>query len=149
MSQREARVGVSSLITRVGPPRQSRGSGKTSGIERLHSIRRSMQLEEQGDVRADRARGYNYFGKMSQPSKIVLIFRASQRITSIRNNERETMKIIATHTATNANKTVTTMWKSNGGQSWYIGVLGAVVNKIWNVGSEKHIRGIWNREYKS
>ena len=149
MSQREARVGVSSLITRVGPPRQSRGSGKTSGIERLHSIRRSMQLEEQGDVRADRAKGYNYFGKMSQPSKIVLIFRVSQRITSIRNNERETMKIIATHTATNANKTVTTMWKSNGGQSWYIGVLGAVVNKIWNVGSEKHIRGIWNREYKS
>ena len=149
MSQREARVGVSSLITRVGPPRQSRGSGKTSGIERLHSIRRSMQLEEQGDVRADRAKGYNYFDKMSQPSKIVLIFRVSQRITSIRNNERETMKIIATHTATNANKTVTTMWKSNGGQSWYIGVLGAVVNKIWNVGSEKHIRGIWNREYKS
>jgi len=149
MSQREARVGVSSLITRVGPPRQSRGSGKTSGIERLHSIRRSMQLEEQSDVRADRARGYNYFDKMSQPSKIVLIFRVSQRITSIRNNERETMKIIATHTATNANKTVTTMWKSNGGQSWYIGVLGAVVNKIWNVGSEKHIRGIWNREYKS
>ena len=108
-----------------------------------------MQLEEQGDVRADRARGYNYFDKMSQPSKIVLIFRVSQRITSIRNNERETMKIISTHTATNANKTVTTMWKSNGGQSWYIGVLGAVVNKIWNVGSEKHIRGIWNREYKS
>ena len=111
-----------------------------------------MPLEEQGDVRADRARGYNYFGKMSQPSKIVLIFRVSQRITSIRNNERterNNMKIIATHTATNANKTVTTMWKSNGGQSWYIGVLGAVVNKIWNVGSEKYIRGIWNREYKS
>ena len=108
-----------------------------------------MQLEEQGDVRADRARGYNYFDKMSQPSKIVLIFRVSQRITSIRNNERETMKIISTHTATNANKTVTTMWKSNGGHSWYIGVLGTSVNKIWNVGSEKHIRGIWNREYKS
>ena len=149
MSQREARVGVSSLITRVGPPRQSRGSGKTSGIERLHSIRRSMQLEEQGDVRADRAKGYNYFDKISQPSKIVLIIRVSQRITSIRNNESKTMKIISTHTATNANKTVTTMWKSNGGHSWYIGVLGTSVNKIWNVGSEKHIRGIWNREYKS
>ena len=57
------------------------------------------------------------------------------------------MKIIATHTATNANKTVTTMWKSNGGHSWYIGVLGASTNKIWHVGSERYIRGIWNREY--
>jgi len=106
-----------------------------------------MQLEEQSDVRADRARGYNYFDKISQPSKMVLIIRVSQRITSIRNNERETMKIIATHTASNANKTTTTMWKSNGGQSWYIGVLGTSVNKIWNVGNERYIRGIWNREY--
>jgi len=57
------------------------------------------------------------------------------------------MKIIATHTASNANKTTTTMWKSNGGHSWYIGVLGTSTNKIWHVGSEQYIRGIWNREY--
>ena len=57
------------------------------------------------------------------------------------------MKIIATHTASNANKTTTTMWKSNGGFSWYIGVLGTSTNKIWHVGSERYIRGIWNREY--
>ena len=57
------------------------------------------------------------------------------------------MKIIATHTASNANKTTTTMWKSNGGHSWYIGVLGTSVNKIWHVGSEQYIRGIWNRRY--
>ena len=63
-----------------------------------------MQLEEQSDVRADRARGYNYFGKISQPSKIVLIIRVSQRITSIRNNKRTERNNMSYYPQTIANK---------------------------------------------
>ena len=69
------------------------------------------------------------------------------RHTTRNTQKGNNMKIIATHTANNANKTTTTMWKSNGGHSWYIGVLGTSTNKIWHVGSERYIRGIWNREY--
>ena len=114
-----------------------------------------MQLEEQGDVRADRARGYNYFGKMSQPSKIVLIFTVSQRITSIRNNESKTMKHIATHMANNANRTKTHMWKTDGGHSWYIGVLhphtervGIIPRVIFHCGTEAYIRRLWDKEFR-